>query len=115
VESELRAGKGKNILFGKDGAYDAPLIDGKRLLRHVHLVPLVDEDAKAKWYHRFAFGSRKTSDRALVYASDGHDCHLLIYILEEPDAHRVATMRTRRHAETMKGFAVTAINFFYRQ
>lgn len=27
-KNERRAGKGKNILFGQDGACDAPLIDG---------------------------------------------------------------------------------------
>jgi len=98
--------------FGKDAAYAAPAVDGKKyILRHVHIVPVVDPDALSRWQKILQRLGRKTSDRALVYAQDDRGNFLLIFILEEPYAHRVAEMRTQGDREIMEGFANTAAAF----
>ncbi|MGK5009421.1 type II toxin-antitoxin system YafO family toxin [Janthinobacterium sp. MDB2-8] len=98
--------------FGKDGAYARPNVDGKKyMLRHVHLVPIADIAQLAQWNVKFKRKSRKTSDRALVYVSNGKGDYLLIFILEEPDAHEVAEMKTSEHREVMSGFAEVAAEF----
>lgn len=97
--------------FGKDGGYHSPKVDGVAPLRHVHLVPLTDEDKLASWNKAWGRKGRKSSDRALVYASDGLKKHLLIYILDEPTAHEIASMKTPEDRETMEGFALAAAKF----
>jgi mRNA interferase YafO len=87
-------------------------VDGnKYLLRHVHLVPLADEGQLELWDKAWKRRSRKTSDRALVYVSDGKGNHLLIFILDEPDAHAIASMKTPEHRDIMEGFAEVAAAF----
>lgn len=98
--------------FGKDSAYGSPLVDGKKnVLRHVHLVPLNDLESRRKWNKDNQRRSRKTSDRVLVYVSDGTKKHLLIYILDDPGAHAIATMQNPADRETMLGFAEVAAEF----
>lgn len=102
----------KHSFFGKDSAYGSPTVDGeKNVLRHVHLVPLNDVESLQRWKRDDRRGSRKTSDRALVYVSDGSKKHLLIFILDDPGAHAVAEMRTQEDRETMLGFAEVAAEF----
>ena len=108
------AGEYDNYFFGKDGAYvgikmDAP--HGK--LMHVHLVPILDPVAFARWERDWARRSRKTSDRALIYADDGHGNYLLIYVLDEPTAHAIASMATQQDKETMQAFAAVASAFVF--
>lgn len=99
-------------LFGKDGAYAAPSVDGERYrLRHVHIVPFKDPSSRRKWYSVFRRHGRKTSDRHLVYVADDRGNYGLIYILDEPDAHRIARMQTSDEKRVMNGFAVVAGNF----
>lgn len=99
-------------LFGKDSAYIEPTVDGKKYtLRHVHLVPVSNLEKLAVWKRRHALKSRKTSDRALIYADDGKGDYLLIYILEEPDGHDIPKMKTKADQETMEGFAEVAAAF----
>ena len=101
-----------NYLFGKDSAYVNPEVDGKRyVLRHVHLVPLTDVAQLAQWDKVWRRKGRKTSDRALVYVSDDKGNHLLIYILDEPDAHAIASMKTTQYKEIMEGLAEVAAEF----
>ena len=103
----------ESTLFGKDGAYVAPLVGGRRyLLRHVHLEPVHDHAGKRRWAKVFSWRGTKTSDRALVYVHRPvTDEYLLIYILNEPDAHAVASMRLVAHREIMEGFANVAAAF----
>lgn len=99
--------------FGKDSAYVRPAVAGKPyVLRHVHLMPF-DPKALRKWESDHWLGSRKTSDRVLVYASDGSGNHLLIFILDEPDAHAIANMKTAADRATMEGFAAVAEAFMF--
>lgn len=99
-------------LFGKDGAYTTPEVDGaKNVLRHVHLVPIADAEQLQRWDKAWKHRSRKTSDRALVYVDGGRYGHLLIYILAEPNAHDVPQMRTPEHRELMEAFVAIAEKF----
>lgn len=101
-----------SYLFGKDSAYVAPKVDGNQyVLRHVHLVPLSDVGQLEQWNKAWRRKGRKTSDRALVYVSDDKGNHLLIYILDEPDAHAIASMKTAQHREIMAGMAEVAAEF----
>lgn len=98
--------------FGKDGAYERPTVDGdKYVLRHVHLVPIRETSALKVWWQRFRHGSRKVSDRHLVYCQDRRGKFLLIYILAEPTAHEVARMKTPEHRSLMLQFAAVAEAF----
>ena len=104
----------KNFLFGKDAAYISPKVGGDPYrLRHVHLVPLTELEDLEKWDKAHKRKSRKTSNRHLVYASDGRGNHLLIYILDEPSAHEVAAMRTPKNKDVMQGFAAVAEAFIF--
>lgn len=101
-------------LFGKDGAYINPRVDGEQYrLRHVHIVPFNDPGARTRWFSVFRRHGRKTSDRHLVYVADGKGNFGLIYILDEPDAHRIAQMKTDEERSVMNGFAVVAENFLW--
>lgn len=113
-----------NFLFGKDGAYSTPTVDGKKYaLRHVHLVPLLDQAAFQKWLGLFNLGKtkgkwlRRTSNRVLIYATRtlpaGGEEHLLMYILTEPDAHEVALMKTDGDRQFMEQFAECAASFLH--
>lgn len=107
-------GEYSSYLFGKDGAYSAPKVNGApNALRHVHLVPLLNHEALQKWKRAYHRRSRKTSDRALVYVSDPYYGNLLIYILDEPDAHAVAQMSTEKHRDAMRRFAAIADRFIH--
>lgn len=111
-KAEGEAGEFDSLLFGKDSAYIAPAVAGlPNVLRHVHLVPLFDARTKELWIKRWQRRSRKTSDRALVYVSDQAHGHLLIYILQEPLAHEIASMKTPEHWRLMHQFAKVAEHF----
>lgn len=106
------AGEYSNYFFGKDGAYSAPKVNGvPNILRHVHLAPEADQAQLRRWKLAHRRGARKTSDRALVYVSDPYSGHLLIYILNEPDAHAIATMATPHHRTAMLQYAKIADHF----
>ena len=97
-------------LFGKDGAYGTPLVDGNaNVLRHAHITPIHPNKRKS-WMKRHFRKSRKTSDRHLIYVKDDGD-YLLIYVLEDPDAHEVAKMKTSADRTAMMQFALVAENF----
>ena len=102
-----------SVHFGKDAYYRAPPVAGQfNRLRHVHLRPMVDSLAASLWDYWFRRGKRKTSNRVLVYAHDTRtDCYLLIYILVEPTAHRIAAMRTERDRRFMEKLAAVAEAF----
>ncbi|MEH6415905.1 type II toxin-antitoxin system YafO family toxin [Pseudomonas sp. CGJS7] len=104
-----------SAIFGKDSSYERVLVSGKAfVLRHVHLTP-TDPDALAVWNRRWKQRSRKTSDRALVYVSDGKEDHLLIAVLDEPDAHAIAEMKTPADRATMEDLADCADEFLCGQ
>ena len=103
------AGEYLSYLFGKDSAYaklPPGMITGQ--LRHVHLVPVLDKETLAAWDKAHHRGSRKVSDRALVYAEDTRGNFLLLFILTEPDAHAIAEMRTSEHKTLMRQFVQIA-------
>lgn len=98
--------------FGKDSAYVTPIINGdKYILRHVHLVPVIDQAQLSLWQKIWRFKGRKTSNRVLIYVKDRKGNFLLVYILSEPDAHEIALMKTQQHKELMEGFAAVAEAF----
>jgi len=82
-------------------------------LRHVHIVPFNDPQARKRWFGAFRRFGRKTSDRHLVYVADDRGNFGLIYILDEPDAHRIAKMQGAHEREIMNGFALIAENFLW--
>lgn len=111
-------------MFGKDSAYATPTVDGKKyVLRHVHLVPLLDQAAFQTWLELYNLGKtkrnwpRRTSNRVLVYATralpEGGEAHLLMYILTEPDAHEIALMKTAGDRRFMEQFAECAAAFLH--
>lgn len=106
-------GENDFYLFGKDGAYIAPKVNGESyVLRHVHLIPIADPMQLTKWRTNWQRGARRTSDRALVYVQDGKR-FLLIDILNEPFAHEIAQMKTEQHRLIMNNFAKIAESYIY--
>lgn len=105
-----------SYIFGKDGAYTTPTVDGRKyMLRHVHLIPQTDRRNLMAWTEKFRRRARKTSNRVLVYIEDRNPFSrrfLLIYILDEPDAHEIAQMKTPEHKQLMEAFAAIASDFF---
>lgn len=100
--------------FGKDSAYIAPPVNGEKYaLRHVHLVPVLDGKQIVRWSQIFKRRGRKTSDRVLIYAKNATGDYLLIYILTEPDAHKIATMQNQTDKELMESFAKVAGDFMF--
>src|SRR4051812_23613235 len=76
---------GAHVLFGKDGPYRKPLVDGEERLMHVHLLPGVNKGDHDLWMKRWRLqrpASHRTSDHILVYAADERGDFLLIEILE---------------------------------
>lgn len=113
-----------NFAFGKDGAYVRPLVDGKKfVLRHVHLAPVADVEDLKTWKKRYDIGvkngtgSRRTSNRVLIYVSrqlpGGVEDHLLMFILNEPDAHEIAEMKTEGNKAFMEQFSQCAADFLF--
>lgn len=101
-----------SYLFGKEGAYMIPKIDGKSYrLRHVHLPPLSIPGQLEVWNKQWQRRGRKTSDRVLVYVENGRGDYLLIFILPEPMAHEIAKMQTPAHRQIMESFASVAAKF----
>lgn len=117
AEFDLWKSRGQNgeyssYLFGKDGAYVTPAVNGApNTLRHVHLVPLKDAAALAKWDTDWRRRTRKRSDRHLVYVSDPYYGHLLLWILDEPGSHDIALMGTAEDRQLMLQFAAVADHF----
>lgn len=83
------------------------------MLRHVHLVPLSNLSDKARWGEAWRRGGRKVSDRALVYVYDSVHGYLLLFILDEPEAHEIAKMKTPEHRQLMLQFATVANHFIH--
>lgn len=107
------AGEYDNYYFGKDAEYSRPVIDGRRVLRHVHLPPNDDRRALRLWQHAWKRNGRRVSDTALVYADGGRFGYLLIAILWEPTAHSVARMATSEDREAMNNLAEAAEQFIF--
>ncbi|KAE9536075.1 type II toxin-antitoxin system YafO family toxin [Ursidibacter arcticus] len=101
-------GEDSSYYFGKDGFY-SPIRSG---LKHVHLVPVIDVQAKRNWDRNWKIGNRRTSDTCLVYVED-QQSYLLIAILPEPLAHAIAEQREEKHRKTMVYFWQIAEQFFY--
>lgn len=100
--------------FGKDVPYARPLVNSKKnVLRHVHLVPILDAQNKIAWDKAWVRESRRTSNRALVYVDDGPEKFLLIAILPEPMAHAVSRMLTQQDKAVMTRFSEIAESFIY--
>jgi hypothetical protein len=107
-------GEFEHHYFGKDSAYIVPLVNGEKYgLRHVHLVPEKDKRQIARWLRDFARRGRKTSDRVLIYVKNSAGDYLLIYILTEPDAHKIATMQNQTDKGLMESFAKVAGDFMF--
>lgn len=113
-KSKGPAGEDCHYYFGKDGDYKRPLVDGKRVLRHVHLIPMEESSYMAEWDRSWnRRQGKRVSDTCLVYADAGRQRYLLIAILWEPNAHEVAEMRTPEHADLMHRFATVAAQFIF--
>jgi mRNA interferase YafO len=109
-----KEGEYNSYYFGKDSAYVLPTVNGEKYkLRHIHLVPLTDKKQLAIWNQKWQFGGRKTSDRVLIYAEDNLNNFLLIFILSEPDAHKIAQMKEPKNEQLMKRFAAIAEQFLF--
>ena len=82
--------------FGKDSALVKPKVGGREYaLRHCHLAPIADAVARARWASAHRFGSRKVSDRVLIYAQDG-ESYYLIDVVDDPGAHEIMRMTDRK-------------------
>ncbi len=111
-KSRGQGGEYSSYLFGKDGAYGTPTVNGARnALRHVHLVPLRNAVALGRWDSDWRRRTRKRSDRHLVYVSDAYYGHLLLWILDEPGSHEIALMRSPEDRTLMLQFAAVAERF----
>jgi len=101
-KSQGEEGEHDSYHFGKDGGYIKPLVNNQAyVLKHVHLMPVLDQERKAAWDKAWKHRSRKTSDRVLIYVDNGLGGFLLIAILPEPDAHRIAQQKTPQDRHTM--------------
>jgi hypothetical protein len=101
-------------LFGKDGAYATPTVDGEKyVLRHVHMQPSEESSDYARWQTFYKRRSRKTSDRHLIYVTNSNEDHLLIFLIDEPDAHAIALMKTAADRQAMEDLAIVAENFLW--
>ena len=106
----------KHYWFGKDGAYRELYVGLKDYtLMHVHFVPVTDGGQLRLWDKAYdrgvrnGKGAKKTSDRVLVYVgTPKQDAFLLIFVLPEPDAHRIAERKTPEDSLQMKRFAKIA-------
>jgi len=100
--------------FGKDGEYTRPLVDGVRVLRHVHLRPNPKSPFFPAWEDAWRRRGRKTSDDVLIYAQGTPrvGC-LLIAVVLEPNGHNFAAMATPEDAAIMEGFASAADQFLF--
>jgi hypothetical protein len=107
------AGENNDYNFGKDGFYASPLVNGKMILKHVHLVPDGNPKALAQWNRDWDKYRRRSSDNALIYAEDKLYGYLLITTLWSPDAHEIPKMKTQQHREIMNSFAQVAEHFIH--
>lgn len=102
----------ESLIFGWDNTYETPRVNGlTHTLRHVHMMPQADERKKAHWIDLYRQRKHKTSDRALVYVTNRQGDHLLIEMLEEPEAHTICKMLTPPHKLIMKKYATIASDF----
>lgn len=100
--------------FGKDGEYLRPLVDGAKVLRHVHLLPAEDSRHFPEWQRAWQRRGRKKSDDVLIYAQGTSRVgYLLIAVVLEPDGHDFAEMNTPEDAAMMEGFATAADQFLF--
>lgn len=100
--------------FGKDVPYETPHVNGKKyVLRHVHLVPIIELAKKISWNRAWEKSSRRVSNKALVYVADGPNKFLLIAVLPEPEAHIICKMQTQAAKNLMHEFADIADAFIY--
>jgi len=99
-------------IFGKDAALFSPKVGGRAYaLRHCHLVPLNDANALKAWARSHRFGSRKVSDRVLIYVQQDDD-FLLIDIVDDPGAHALMRMTDKQGKSFMLKCAEEAEAFF---
>lgn len=101
--------------YGKDGLYRTPLVDGQRVLYHVHLEPHDESQYFADWdaaWSRKGHGKR-VSNTVLIYAFDLNHGYLLLTILWEPDAHDIADMLTPQDRQLMTDLASVAAQFIF--
>lgn len=100
--------------FGKDGEYLRPLVDGVRVLRHVHLRPDRSSTYFPAWQDAWHRKGRKKSDDVLIYAQGTPRVgYLLIAVVLEPNGHDFAEMTTPEDAAMMEGFASAADQFLF--
>jgi hypothetical protein len=106
------AGEHHHYYFGKDGDYEAPLVHGQKVLRHVHIVPAETSVKFAAWEIAWKRKARKKSDDVLIYAEGTPRVgYLLIAVILEPNGHDFANMLTPEDKALMEGFASTADQF----
>jgi hypothetical protein len=107
-----RSGEWSSHMFGRDSAYVLPKVGNLQYrLRHVHLIPVLDAEARRKWEKHYAAERPRTSDRILIYVQHDDGDFLLIAILPEPDAHEVQRMANAADKALMESFAHVADEF----
>jgi hypothetical protein len=98
--------------FGKDGEYARPLVDGVKVLRHVHLLPDAGSPYLPAWEEAWERKARKKSDDVLIYAQGTPRVgYLLIAVVSEPNGHDFAEMTNPEDKAMMEGFAIAAEQF----
>jgi len=108
------AGEYSNWYFGKDGFYDRPLRNNKRVLRHVHLPPDGFPEKLREWDRLHDLGNkRKTSNAVLIYVHDPVNGYLLLHMVREPDGHSFSDMDTPETDQFMNQLADVAEEFIY--
>lgn len=100
-------GEDSSYFFGKDAYFVKP--DN---IKHVHLVPILDQEALTRWDQNWENGSRRTSDRFLLYVEDNQR-FLLLAILPEPTAHAFVRMENPQSRSAMTIFSEAAEQFIY--
>jgi hypothetical protein len=111
-KAEGEAGEHLDYYFGKDGFYNAPKREGRRVIKHVHMPPEGSDDL-AKWERAWVRRSRKTSDTVLIYAQDPAHGFLLMHLAREPHGHKLAKMATLETQKFMNQLADVAEAFIF--
>lgn len=82
-------------------------------VRHVHMVPLFEQNSIEKWDANWRKFRKRTSDRYLFYVDGGHFGYLLLYIVNDPGAHTFLSDPSDAERELLREFERIADNFVH--
>lgn len=93
-------------VFARDGANR-----GSSYLRHVHIVPLNDKEALARWNRNYENGDGNRSDRYLFYVNGGAAFgYMLLAVINDPGAHNIWAPENK---DLLAEFERLAEDFYY--